>query len=342
MDLQDRSYEIVVVGGGAAGTSAALSSARARRSVLVVDAGEPRNAPAGGVHNYLGREGTPPGDLVAAGRVEAERYGAEFATGEVIAAERAPDGDFRLTLDGGTAVTAARLVIATGLVDELPPVPGLAQRWGREVLHCPYCHGWEVRDRHVAVLGTGPMAPHQALLWRQWSPRITLLRHDLGELGSEDRAKLDARGITVVPGPVEGVRVEADRLTGVEVGGHVLACDALVVAPLFTARLGALADLGLRTEPVWRGDTPVGARLPVDASGATAVPGVWAAGNVTDLTGNVISAAAAGANVAAQVNFDLVEADTRADLRRAAGQDPFLVREREVADLVAGERRHGL
>ncbi|MCA1228986.1 MULTISPECIES: NAD(P)/FAD-dependent oxidoreductase [unclassified Saccharopolyspora] len=337
MDLQDRSYEIVVVGGGAAGTSAALSCARARRSVLVVDAGEPRNAPAEGVHNYLGREGTPPGELVAAGRAEAERYGAEFSTGEVVAAERAPGGGFRLTLAGGAAVVAARLVVATGLVDELPPVPGLAQRWGREVLHCPYCHGWEVRDRHIAVLGTGPMALHQALLWRQWSSRVTLLRHALGELGAEDRANLDARGITVVPGPVEGVRVEEDRFTGVEVGGRLLACDALVVAPLFTARLGALADLGLRTEPVRRGDVLVGTRLPVDATGATAVPGVWAAGNVTDLTGNVIGAAAAGANVAAQVNSDLVEADIR-----RARDDPFVVREREVADLVAGERRHGL
>jgi thioredoxin reductase len=150
-------YDVAVVGGGAAGLSGALALARARRSVLVVDAGEPRNAPAGHVHNYLGREGTPPAELLAAGRDEVTQYGGEIVTGRVASAAR--EGDvFRLNLAGGGTVHARRLLVTTGLVDELPDVPGLAEQWGRGVLHCPYCHGWEVRDQRIGVLATGPLA----------------------------------------------------------------------------------------------------------------------------------------------------------------------------------------
>ncbi|WP_243787715.1 NAD(P)/FAD-dependent oxidoreductase [Saccharopolyspora gloriosae] len=328
-------YEVAVIGGGAAGTSAALSLARARRTVLVADAGHPRNAPAAHVHNYLGREGTPPGELVATGRTEATGYGAEFTPHAVTAARHLDGGGFRLTLDDDTTITATRLLAATGLVDELPDVPGLAPRWGRDVLHCPYCHGWEVRDQAIGVLATGPMAPHQALLWRQWSPRVTLLQHTTPAPTPEDRARLAARGITVEPGEVTGLVIDDDRLTGVTVNGTTVACDALVAAPVFTARTGALTELGLTAEPVQRAGTVIGAQLPVDHTGATRVPGVWAAGNITDVTDNVIGSAAAGARAAAAINADLVEHDTRRALeRRTAGQEPDLG-ERALAD------RHG-
>src|SRR5215218_455070 len=157
---QSERYDVVVVGGGAAGLSGAVALARSRRSVLVVDAGQPRNAPADGVHNYLGREGTPPAVLLADGRAE--------LAGSVTAARRDEDGDFRVTLDDGREASARRLLVTTGLVDELPELPGLAERWGRDVLHCPYCHGWEVRDQAIGILATGPNAVHQALLFRQW------------------------------------------------------------------------------------------------------------------------------------------------------------------------------
>ena len=166
---------MVVVGGGAAGLSGALALARARRSVLVVDDGQPRNAPADGVHNYLGREGTPPAELLAdrPGRGRRVRRRARRRERSGRPRER---GDFRVTLDDGGR-PARRLLVATGLVDELPDVPGLAERWGRDVLHCPYCHGWEVRDRAIGDPGHRPARRHQALLWRQWSADVTLFRH---------------------------------------------------------------------------------------------------------------------------------------------------------------------
>jgi thioredoxin reductase/SAM-dependent methyltransferase len=309
--MSDETYDVVVVGGGAAGLSGALALARARRSVLVLDAGQPRNAPAGQVHNYLTRDGTPPAELVAAGRAEVTRYGGEVVTGDVESAAKDGDG-FLVTVDGGRAVRARRLLVTTGLVDELPDVPGLAQRWGRDVLHCPYCHGWEVRDRRIGVLATGPLAGHQADLWRQLSPDVLLLLNGMPALAKDEAERLAARGITVVHGLVAGLEVSDDRLTGVRLAsGEVVALDALAVAPRFTARAGVLESLGLKPVDVEVGGYIVGSQIPADASGATAVPGVWVAGNVADVRAQVIVAAAAGLTAAAAINADLVAQDTR-------------------------------
>jgi thioredoxin reductase len=161
------SCDVVVVGGGAAGLSGALMLARARRSVVVLDAGAPRNAPAEGVHGLLARDGLPPAELLEHGRAEVRGYGGRVVAGEVAAVTRDPVGGFEVALVDGRALHARRVLVATGLVDELPAVPGLRDRWGRDVVHCPYCHGWEVRDQAIGVLATGPMSVHQALLFRQ-------------------------------------------------------------------------------------------------------------------------------------------------------------------------------
>ncbi|MCI0382850.1 NAD(P)/FAD-dependent oxidoreductase [Streptomyces sp. CNQ085] len=307
----ERLHDVVVVGGGAAGLSGALTLARARRSVLVVDSGRPRNAPAAGVHGYLGLDGTPPLELTAAGRAEVLRHGGEITQGTVTAAERLTAGGFRLFLDDGTAVTAGRLLVATGLADELPEVPGLARLWGRDVLHCPYCHGWEVRDRAIGVLSTGPAAVRQALLWRQWSADVTLFRHTGPEPGDREYERLAARGVAVVDGEVTGLEVSGGRLAGVRLaGGRTVPCRALVVAPRFAARADFLAGLGLETAEQVRGGHVVGEHIPADATGATAVPGVWVAGNASDLTEKVVGAAAAGVTAAAAINADLVEEET--------------------------------
>ncbi|MCC5575471.1 FAD-dependent oxidoreductase [Microtetraspora sp. AC03309] len=308
---EERRYEVVVVGGGAAGLSGALTLARARRSVLVIDAGRPRNAPAGHVHSYLGREGTPPADLLATGRAEVTGYGGEIVDGDVVAVERLDAGGFRVVLDGGTAVVADRLLVTTGLVDELPPVPGVAERWGREVLHCPYCHGWEVRGQAIGILATGPLAVHQALMWRQWSTDVTLFAHTAPRIGDDDYERLVARGIAVVDGEVKGLEVTDDRLTGVRLtGGRVVSCQALVVGPRFTARADILTGLGLETTEQEMGGHVVGTYVAADPSGATRVPGVWVAGNVANLTEQVIGAAAAGVRAAAAINADLTAEET--------------------------------
>ncbi len=307
----DETYDVVVVGGGAAGLSGAVALARSRRSVLVVDDGRPRNAPAGHVHNYLGREGTPPAELVAAGRAELAGYGGEVVADRVVVA-RQDDGGFHVELAGGGAVRARRLLLATGLVDELPDVAGLAARWGRDVLHCPYCHGYEVRDRAIGVLATSPIALHQVLLFRQLSDDVVLFRHTAPDLADDEREQLAALGVTVVEGEVAAVEAVDDRLTGVRLrSGEVVARDVVVVAPRFTARADVFAPLGLEAVEQEMAGVVLGTFVPADPRGETAVPGVWVAGNVADLRAQVVSSAAAGLNVGAQINMDLVAEDAR-------------------------------
>jgi thioredoxin reductase len=310
METQEkpRTYDVVVVGGGAAGLSGALVLARARRSVVVIDAGTPRNAPATGVHGLLAHDGIPPAELLERGRAEVGRYGGQVVTGEVTTAARDPEG-FALALADGRCVRARRLLVAPGLVDELPDLPGLRGRWGRDVLHCPYCHGWEVRDRPIGVLATGPRAVHQALLFRQWSADVTLFSHTMAPPTAEEAEQLAARGIRVVEGEVAALELAGDRLVGVRLRDTtVVSLKALVVSPRMTARAGFLTPLGLRPAEHPSG---LGEHIPADPTGRTEVPGVWVAGNVTDLAAQVGAAAAAGATAAAQINADLVAEDTR-------------------------------
>src|SRR5215211_2139488 len=239
-------YDVVVVGGGAAGLSGALMLARARRSVVALDARAPRNAPAAGVHGLLARDGMRPAELLELGRAEVRRHGGQVVAGEVTGAARDTEG-FAVALADGRSVRARRLLVTTGLVDELPEIPGLRARWGRDVVHCPYCHGWEVRDQAIGVLATGPRAVHQALLFRQWSAEVTLLTHTMAPPTGEEAEQLAARGIGVVDGEVAALEVVEDRLVGVRLGdGTAVALDALAVSPRMVARAGFLAALGLR------------------------------------------------------------------------------------------------
>ncbi|SDO21950.1 NAD(P)/FAD-dependent oxidoreductase [Geodermatophilus sp. DSM 45219] len=313
-------YDVVVVGGGAAGLNGALVLARSRRSVVVLDAGAPRNAPAAGVHGLLAREGMRPGELLERGRAEVRSYGGQVVDGEVATVARDGDG-FTVGLADGRSTRARRLLVTTGLVDELPDVPGLRERWGRDVLHCPYCHGWEVRDRAIGVLANGPMAVHQALLFRQLSPDVTLFAHTHPAPAGEQAEQLAALGIPVVTGEVASLVVDGDRVTGVRLAdGTVVAREAVAVQSRMVARAGFLAGLGLDPLPHPSG---MGEHLPADPTGRTAVPGVWVAGNVTDLSAQVGAAAAAGATAGAQVNYDLVVEDTARAV--AAAREPVEV-----------------
>src|ERR1700758_3872930 len=169
-------YDVVVIGGGAAGLNGALQLARSRRSVLVVDAGQPRNRPAAAVHGLLGHDGRPPAELLARGRAEVRAYGGDVVAGEVTAVGGGGEPGFTVTLGDGRAVQARRLLVTSGLVDNLPGITGLRERWGRDVVHCPYCHGWEVRDQPIGVLASGPTSVHQALLFRQLSDDVVYFR----------------------------------------------------------------------------------------------------------------------------------------------------------------------
>jgi thioredoxin reductase len=301
-------YDVAVVGGGAAGLSGALMLARARRSVVVIDAGAPRNAPAAGVHGLLARDGMRPAELLERGRAEVRRYGGHVVPGEVGAVAREDNG-FAVALADGRTARTRRLLVATGLVDELPDVPGLRVRWGRDVVHCPYCHGWEVRDQAIGVLASGSLAVHQALLFRQWSDDVTFFSHTMPPPTGEEAGQLAARGISVVDGEVASLEIVEDRLVGVRlVDGTVVSRNVLAVSPRMAARAGFLAALGLRAA---EHPGSVGEYIPSDATGRTEAPGVWVAGNVTDLAAQVGSAAAAGAAAAAQINADLVAEEIR-------------------------------
>lgn len=302
-------YDVVVIGGGAAGLNGALMLGRARRSVAVIDAGEPRNAPAEGVHGLLGREGMPPSELLEIGRGEVRQYGGHVVDGAVTSAKPTRDG-FAVALADGREVKARKLLVTTGLVDRLPEIPGLAEHWGRDLVHCPYCHGWEVRDQAIGIVATGPMSMHGALLFRQWTADLVLFTNDRLALPPEEIEKLKARGTRIVDGPIERIESEAGRIRGVRMAnGEFVERTVLATSSRMEARAGFLKDLGLKAVEHPSG---AGEHVPADPVGRTEVPGVWAAGNVTDLMAQVGAAAAAGAMAGAQINMELVNEDTAA------------------------------
>ena len=200
--------EVVVIGGGAAGLAASIVLARSLRSVIVVDAGSPRNAASAHAHNVLGNEGINPRDLIADGRREAERYGVGFIDSTVESAGRLDEGDdsdFLIETAAGHRVSARRVIIATGLTDELPDIPGLVEGWGSTVLHCPYCHGYEVRGQNIGIIGTTAMSYHQAMMFSQLSDCVTFLRHNAPEPDETQRRMLVSLDIAYVDAAVEAV-----------------------------------------------------------------------------------------------------------------------------------------
>jgi len=320
--LAEGTVDAVVIGGGAAGLNGALILARSRRSVVVIDSGSPRNAPAEAVHGLLALDGTPPSEILRRGREQVRQYGGRVVHSEVAAAEPAapsPDGDLRftVTLADGRSITARRILVATGLTDVLPDVPGLAEHWGHSVVHCPYCHGWEVRDEPIGILATGPVSIDHAFLYRQLTEDLTYFTHGT-DLDEDNRARLAARGIRVIDTPVtEVVNDENGALAGVRLAdGQVVARRVVAVLAQLQARTQGLEGLGL---PVL--DLPKGRGFASGVAGTTEVPGVWVAGNVTDLTAQVGASAAAGALAGADINRMLAIADTDAVLH-GAGPSP--------------------
>ncbi len=306
--LNSPSWDAIVIGGGAAGLSAALLLGRARRRTLVVDAGLPRNRLAAHMHGVLGNEGTPPLDLVQRGRAEAAAYGVAFRAGAVAAVRE--DGDaLTVVLEEGAEERTRALVVASGISDELAAVPGLAERWGTSVLHCPYCHGWEVRDRRLAVLASSPASLHQAKMVRQWSGDVVLFSAGLGALDPEDERLLRARGVEIVASPAievigEGTAVAAIRTAD----GAEIPVDAVFTGGRPVPHDGFLDELRLARAELPSG---LGAFLQADAAGKTSHPRIWAAGNVVNPMTTVPMAIGAGAMAGAAVNGALVEDDFR-------------------------------
>ena len=311
-------YEVIVLGGSAAGLSAGLTLARARRRVAVIDGGTPRNARAEGIHGLVTAEGLAPSEYAARGRAEVTGYGGQVIDGRVVGVEHTDDG-FAVQLGDGTRLSGRAVLAATGIRDELPAVPGLADHWGTQVLHCPYCHGWEFRDRRIAVLATGPMSWMQALLFRQWSADTVLLTNGF-TYDDEALARVDAMGIQVhhgvvaeIVGTSAGGSDEAGRLGGVRLAdGRVFEVDAVALHSHLHANVEMLGDLGLEVA-----ENEFGTYVPTGDDGSTAVPGLWVAGNLRDQHATVASSSADGVLVAARLNMSLIFTD--AETAVAAG-----------------------
>jgi len=321
--VAEGTVDAVVIGGGAAGLNGALILARSRRSVVVIDSGSPRNAPAEAVHGFIVFDGTPPSEILRRGREQVRQYGGRVVHGEVVSAEPADpvDGDLRftVTLADGRSITARRILVATGLTDVLPEVPGLAAHWGHSVVHCPYCHGWEVRDEPIGVLATGPVSISHALLFRQLTEDLTYFTHGT-DLDTGSRARFAARGIRIIDTPVtEVVNGEDGALAGVRLAdGQVVARRILAIAAPMQARTQGLEGLRLPVQDV----PDKGRSFASGTAGATEVPGVWVAGNATDLVAQVGASAAAGALAGADINRMLAIADADAALQGIAEVNP--------------------
>ena len=284
-------YDVLIVGGSFAGRTAARQLARARRRVLLIDAGQPRNRYASHAHGFLAQDGTPPRDIVRQARAQLARYPtAAFLDDEVLQAAAVREGGpFRVVLAGGREALGQRLILATGLRDELPPLAGLQERWGQTVLHCPYCHGYENAGRPLGVLAAHPLSAHQAALLPDWGP-TTYFTQDEFEPDAEQAALLARRGVRIERTPVVELMGAAPGLDAVKLAdGRRMAIHALFVAsrthmasPLAT-QLGCAFDEG-----------PLGPVIRVDALKQTTVAGVFAAGDAAIPMSNATLASASG------------------------------------------------
>lgn len=294
-------HDAIIIGGSFAGLACALYLARARRTVCVVDAGLPRNRFSAHGHGFLTQDGSNPADILRVAREQVAAYpSVTFVAGRAVAAEGASD-NFRVALASGEGLEARRLVLAFGITDDLPPVPGLAERWGQSVLHCPYCHGYEFAERRLGVLYSYPMSLHQAMLVAEWGP-VTLFLNGQAVEDADALAELARRGVTVEAGPVRALHGRGVELDSVELAdGRHVPIQALYVGPHTRLNSDIAATLGCQME-----DGMMGPILATDAMKQTTISGVVAAGDITRGAHSITWAASDGVMAAMAVHRSLV------------------------------------
>jgi thioredoxin reductase len=302
-------WDVLVVGGGPAGLSAALVLGRCLRRVLVCDAGPKRNQASGALHGLLSRDGLPPRELLDIAREQLRAYPTVVQRNTRVGAIRARGGVFEATLAGGARVTARRVLLATGVVDALPDWPGLRRFYGRGVFHCPYCDAYEVRGRRLAVWGETPAAAGLAVKLRSWSPQVVLLTGGAYALSARRRSMLSAQGVRVLEAPVTRLGGRGRTLARVLLAdGTAVPCDALFL----TVPCRQSCDLAGRLGCRFVKETAVAVRR----DGSTEVPGLFVAGDASIDSQMVVVAAAEGARAAIAINEQLLTEDAAA--RRAA------------------------
>ncbi|WDJ35341.1 NAD(P)/FAD-dependent oxidoreductase [Xanthomonas campestris] len=292
-------YDVIIIGGSYAGLSAGLQLARARRRILVVDSGLRRNRFAATSHGFLSRDGESPAQIAAHGRTQLRAYSdVHWADAEVTQVDGTAEA-FRVTLGNGGAHMARRLIIATGVVDRLPDIPGLAERWGKQIFVCPYCHGYELEQGQIGVLATSAFAVHQAAMLPDWGV-TRLFLNDALVLDATQNAQLQARGVTLVPGAVARIQGDDAHVEVVLRDGQTTQLDGLFIttqthiSPVVTAMGCALAD------------GPLGSHVAVDAMQATSVPGVFACGDIASPAASVTFAVASGAMAGVAAHRSLI------------------------------------
>jgi len=294
-------HDAIIIGGSYAGLSAAIQIARARRSVCVVDAGRPRNRFAAHSHGFFGQDGATPSDMIAQARAKLLAYpSVTFVEGEAVAARRDDDGLFSVDLAAREKRRATKLVLATGGKDVLPDIPGLRERWGVSVLHCPYCHGYEFGGRPLGVLNVAPLSIHQALMIPDWGP-TTFFLNGGDPPDAEGARKLAQRRVTVEPTMILAVEGSGSAMAGLRLAdGRLVEIDALFlgtqlsITPLAT-------QLGCGFE-----DGPFGPFIRTDAAKMTTVPGVYAAGDNARAMHNATFASADGVLTGASLHQALM------------------------------------
>lgn len=305
-DEAETALDVVIVGGGPAGLSAALVLGRSRRRVLILDAGEPRNAPSAAAHGFFSRDGVKPEELLRIGREQLRPYeSVEYREARVVSV-RGSDGAFEVVLENGESLSARKLLLASGVSDELPETPGFREFWGRGIVHCPYCHGWEMRDRPLAVLNSGEMAAEHAAMVRNWSPDLVLLTDGSPGPDEEGRRRLCALGVLVEEKKISHLEGDAENRTLHQVvfeDGSSLDREAIFYGPPQRQGAGLAEMLGCEIESVG----PAPAVVKSDPlTRETTVPGVYVAGDAGSPVQSVIFAAASGANAAYFMNHALV------------------------------------
>ncbi len=290
-------YDVIVVGGSYAGMAAALQLVRARRTVLVIDAGQRRNAAATEAHGFLGQDGTDPGEIIRVAREQLHRYPTlTWVEGRVVSASGAREG-FALACENGSRYTSRRVLLALGVSDELPPVPGLAERWGTSVFHCPYCHGYELGEGRIGVIATGPNSTHQARLLLEWG-QVTFFTNGLIELDAKTRQDLQAQGMAIESAAIAAVEGHGDVVLA---DGRRLHFEGLFTAPRNAPSTPLAGQLGCELV-----ETPFGTQIHTNDAKLTSVPGVYACGDAARVPHSISLAVGDGAWAGAQVHQSLV------------------------------------
>ena len=293
-------YDVIIVGGSAAGLSAALVLGRFRRRVLICDQQKPRNAPADAAHNFFTRDGTPPAELLQIGREQLRPYPTiEFRTAEVISLS-AIDNGFTVKTADGHVWQSHRVLLATGVRDELPPIPGLADYWGKGgVHHCPYCHGWEVRDQKIVLIGSGEVIYHLAALLSVLSKDISACVYDGPQPTQEQLQQLQQMGVALYHAEIKAIEGDSGQVKGVRLNdGRLLPCQAIFVKTTVQQHSALAREIGC--------DIDEHGYVQVDVLGRTSVPQVYAAGDMVSPMQQLIVAAASGTTAGSGINTDIV------------------------------------